>query len=274
MHDDQNISFHEEQVREPNFFDWFLGLFKKDQKAHLENQEKKAILKEVGETQEAEKAQKTDSQTVFGGGNDRWAAPSILSTNLIKGESTLVTKWGEKNNLLLMNVLLSFMIIGFFYAGLVYWDIKSSQKNMELDNQISELIVRKNQLENETLEADKFYARVKDFKGLIDNHIYWEGFFEFFEANILPDVVLPGEFSGNTSGVYSFAAQTKDYNTMLDQLNHLRSVTGVEKVGISNVGSGESAASEDQSEDGVESLALPITFTLDITLDKNIFLKK
>ncbi|MBU4216280.1 hypothetical protein L6270_02620 [Candidatus Parcubacteria bacterium] len=203
-----------------------------------------------------------------------WSASNTLSTNLIKGESTLTYHWNKKIYVLLINVFLVIVVNGFAYGGLLYWEKVGNAANKQLDLRASDLKVRIEGLKKEAEEINIFNEKIALAKNLLDKHVYWNNLFEFLENNILSNVYLENTFSGGTDGEYVFRAYTKDLKTMLDQVNYLRQEDKKDKtlsVEIANV----------VTNDGIDSEAgeiidekYKVSFDLILKINKNIFYKK
>lgn len=198
-----------------------------------------------------------------------WSAPSILSTNLIKGESTIIHYWDKNVTMLVMNIFLAFFVIIIFYGGLFIWQKRSQAEIIEINAKIAEKQAIINQKRQASIEINNFNKKTVLIKKMLENHIYWEGFFTFFENNILKNVYLPDTISASINGEYLFTAATKDLETMLDQVNYLRSLDSVLSAEISNVSfiKSDGATMENGNQD--------VVFDLSVKIDKDkIFYKK
>lgn len=203
-----------------------------------------------------------------------WSASNILSTNLIKGESTLTYHWDKKLFILLINVFLVIVVIGLAYGGLLYWEKVGKTANAQLDLRANDLKARIEGLKKEAKEINVFNKKIALAENLLDKHVYWNNLFEFLESNILSDVYLENTFSGGLDGEYVFRAYTKDLKTMLDQVNYLRQeekkdiILSVEMAKITtNDGTGN-------KEVQIIDEKYKVSFDLILKINKNIFYKK
>jgi len=203
-----------------------------------------------------------------------WSASNILSTNLIKGESTVVYDWGRQIFFLCLNLLSTLVVIGAVYGGLAYWEKKGKEANRILDAEVNVKKAEIAKLKKETGEINIFNQKLGLAKDLLNEHIYWENFFDFLEKNILSDIYLPGVFSGGVDGEYVFRAYTKDLKTMLDQVNYLRQDDKKDKilfVSIANVTPGDEL---NQAAADTTNQKLKVSFDLILKVNKDIFYKK
>lgn len=243
---------------------------KETEAAILKDSSKEASSKKVDKIEDKKNANNKQSDDAYS-----WSASNILSTNLIKGESTVVYHWDRQTNILIANVLAVIFLLSLTYGGLVYWEKKGQDANRELDASVDAFKMRIEKLKKETEEIGLFNEKIAVAKDLLATHIYWENFFEFLENNILADVYLPDSFKGETDGQYTFRAYTKDLKTMLDQANYLRQEDKKDKilsVEISNVSTGDDVGSVDEPKAIKEKYK--VSFDLTIRINKDIFYKK
>lgn len=203
-----------------------------------------------------------------------WTASDTLSTNLIKGESTLIYHWKKKIYILLLNMLLVIFVNSLAYGGLLYWEKVGKETNNRLDLRANDLKVRIDNLKKEAEEINVFNKKITLASDLLDKHIYWDIFFEFLENNILSDVYLENAFVGGADGEYVFRAYTKDLETMLDQVNYLRQKDKkdiVLSVEIANIIANDGISSK---EGEIIDEKYKVNFDLILKINKNIFFKK
>lgn len=218
-----------------------------------------------------ENRKKTNSQSKI---VPDWSASDILSTNLIKGESTLIYHWNKKIYILLTNVFLVIFVVGLAYGGLLYWEKAGTAANEQLELRANDLKTRIENLKKETKEIDVFNKKIALAKNLLDNHVYWNNLFEFLENNILTNVYLENSFSGGLDGEYVIRAYTNDLKTMLDQVNYLRQEDKKDKilsVELSDIIAGDGVDSKDA---GKIDSKYKVSFDLILKINKNIFYKK
>jgi len=173
----------------------------------------------------------------------KWKAPKILKTNLIKGEITTFIDWKKNIRTLIVDIALAFFMLGVIYFGLIFWELKALEQSQVLGGEISDLKLKIAGIEKEVQTVDVFQEKLKYAKLLLDEHIYWNNIFSFLEKNLLKEVVIKSNFSGNLSGEFSFSAQADSFNTIAKQIKLLRlnkDVLGVDITG------GTLAAVEDE----------------------------
>jgi len=196
-----------------------------------------------------------------------WDAPEIIKTNLIKGEVTSYFDWKNSFFILLKRLSVAFVLICVVYLPLLVWEMDIKKRGVDIKDEVDELFLLTQSKEGEIESIDLFHKKVIVAGDLVDNHIYWTNFFKFLEDNLLEDVYIVGAFSQDTSGVYSFAAKTKDFNTLAAQLVVFKTLDIVESVVIT----GGTAAGSDASQEGV--FQPSIDFNFSINLKKEIFHK-
>ena len=200
-----------------------------------------------------------------------WSGINVLETNLIKGEATVHYDWKKYFKSLFSNMFLSAILVAAAYGGLIFWS-KTVKQNTDLETEISVLNDKRGGLEKNLNEIDDFKKKLEIARVLLDNHIYWEGFFDFMERNLLNDVYIPDSFAGAPNGNYSFSAKTDSYGTMIDQIFYLRANPLVKKVDLSGASYDFSSRNATSSESGTK--MFPVTFGIGLELDPNIFYQK
>ena len=227
----------------------------------------------------ADKAAKAEGKKVASSRQSKavpnWSASNILSTNLIKGESTLTYHWDKKILILLANAILVVFVVGLAYGGLLYWEKTGKIANEELDKRANNLKRKIDDLKKEAEEINLFNKKIVLANNLLDKHIHWNNFFEFLENNILTDVYLENKFSGGVNGQYIFRAHTKDLKTMLDQVNYLRQSDKRDKilsVEIADIVTSDMADASGEIKATNEKYK--VSFDLILSVNKNIFYKK
>jgi hypothetical protein len=204
-----------------------------------------------------------------------WFSSDILSTNLIKGESTIVYRWNKYLLILFGNIFAVIFLVALVYGFLLYWEKVGKEINAKLDLSANNLKTQIDSLKKEVEAVNVFNEKIKLANGLLDKHIYWEDFFQFLEANILTDVYLVDSFAGDTGGKYVFRAYTKDLKTMLDQVNFLRQEALKDRIlsaQIANISAGD----ETDNIGGGNKVAGPykVSFDLIIKINQDIFYKQ
>ncbi|MCK5212060.1 hypothetical protein KAJ89_05145 [Candidatus Parcubacteria bacterium] len=151
-----------------------------------------------------------------------WKASQIIKTNLIQGEITTITDWGEKKRLMFYLLSILAVIIGGFYFALLGWEYKSKHEATKLGGVIAELEEQIEEAEKTVKEVDNFQQKLKFVSSLLDKHIYWTNFFYFLEENILTKAVVLDGFVGGTEGEYVFNLKAREYVDIPDQVRVLK----------------------------------------------------
>ena len=199
--------------------------------------------------------------------SEKWKAPKILKTNLIKGEITTFIDWKKNIRLLSINIALVLLILGAIYFGLVFWEVKATEQSQTLGGEISGLKSKIIKAEESVQEVDVFQEKLKYASLLLDQHVYWTNVFEFLENNLLSDVVITGAFTGDLSGEFKLAAQADSYNTIAKQIKILRLNKDITEVEVTG-GTLNSVEDEDGRNKTV------VNFTLGFSINPAIFRNK
>ncbi len=236
----------------------------KKEKGERANVEQQANIKELKKDEKNLVAKIGDKiKTV----SNTWQAPSILKTNLVKGEITTVINW--KKNIIIFSGALgaTVLIIAVLYSGLILWEKSAQRKEKVLDMEIAELKNAVAKTKTKMKEIDAFRERLQLAGKLLDKHIYWTNFFSFLEENILPDVYLTADFSGTPEGEYSFPALTTDFGRLADQVRILRANKNVMSV---SVGGGSLVSDRNGGAGGIGSM---VKFILNLKIKPEVFYK-
>lgn len=204
-----------------------------------------------------------------------WSPSMVLETNLIQGDTSVNYDWKKHIKSLAINIFLAALLVAFAYGGLLFWS-RSTDQNGDIKASIRSLEVKAAELEKNVNEIDNFEKKLKIAGVLLDGHIYWDGFFEFLEKNLLDDVYLPENFSGTPDGHYSFSARTTSYGVMIDQILYLRQNPSVKEVKLSGANYDFGRDKSTTTPEILQSMTwrYPVSFTIDLELDPNIFYKK
>ncbi len=189
---------------------------------------------------------------------DKWKAPKMLKTNLIKEEIATFFNWQRNLKILFVYILYACIIIAIAYGGLFYWGKRASEEQKQMIEEINNIKKDINIVEDKTKEVDVFQKKLDLASNLLDKHIYWTHFLQFLEKNTLTNIYYTDAFTGNTQGSYSFQAHADSYGAIADQIMVLRSDKNVEEVKVS---------SGSLTENG------DIGFGMALTINKDIFFK-
>jgi len=187
-----------------------------------------------------------------------WQNPNIVGTNLIKSEIITYFDWRSKIIILINAIVLSCLVIGLVYGGLIFLQKQNTAKNELLERKFAELENQLKQVEKNSNEILAWQKKLKVADALLAQHIYWTNFFKFLEENTLSDVYFVN-FSGTTSGSYALNAMAKNYDTISQQINILMAnskVTRAESNGGQMAGQGETSG---------------VSFVLNIAIKPDIF---
>ncbi|MCK5212269.1 hypothetical protein KAJ89_06210 [Candidatus Parcubacteria bacterium] len=197
---------------------------------------------------------------------DKWRAPQMLRTNLIKGEVTMIVDWDRNFRVLLPVIIMTLMVIGTLYGALMFWEKRVRIVEEQLAGDIKILTDKIINTSEDITVVDDFQKKLQQATELLDNHIYWTNFFEFLENNLLSDAYVAGGFSGNTEGKYNLPIRLSSYEAIADQVRILEANEYVKNVKIAG-----GSLHVDKTEDGEGFTSVDVT--LEIQLDPKIFLK-
>jgi len=187
-----------------------------------------------------------------------------LKTNLIKEDVTTYVNWKKNIILFLFGLVFVVLIIGGFYAQLIYKEYTSGLEGKDLDNEIKVLNVKIDKLEKQNQEIIEFQERLNIAADLLDNHIYWTNFFKFLEENTLSNTYYTSSVSGNTVGIFDFEAIAKNYSDIDNQLRILRANEHVLKA----IAFSGSINEEDEEDKKIKS---GVKYSLELELSPDIF---
>ncbi len=202
-----------------------------------------------------------------------WEGSHILETNLIKGE--FVASFQLKKNLIFLLIFIIFacLAVAGIYGGLIFRDKQKMEQTVVNSDKIDNLYKTIEQLEGEIEPMSMLGDNLKLAGELLDNHIYWTNFFKFLEDITIPDVFYNG-ISFNNSGEYSLSARTKNFRTILDQVNIMRLNEYIKEVKVDGgeVSVAEAAGQESESQKKGEETA-GVDFALKFSVDPVLFTK-
>jgi len=200
----------------------------------------------------------------------RWEKSRVLETNLIKGELASFFNWKKGILILAIYSLVSGLVVAGFYGGLSLWEKQIKRERSEYSNRIRDLdekVIKP--LEEEAKKILSEQERIKLAGTLLKKHIYWTNFFEFLENNTLPDVYYTSDFSGGIDGKYSLSARSKDFKTILEQVDIMRENENVKEAAVDG-GSVVAPAKKEQN-DGERSAEGGVDFKLKLIINPSLF---
>ncbi len=253
----------------------------KDDKKEAKEEKKKAKEKEevkvelgppLTKAEDKKKvAEKPKKKKIFSG--NKWRAPEVLKTNLIEDGDSMIFDVSSKLRLLFSTSVLAVIVVAWLYVGLIYWGGGNRENISNLNRELEELVELKESEEEKVGRVNEFSARLKIAKKLLDGHVYWTNLFSFFEENLLTDITLPGDFSGDLSGEFSFSLVADDYKTVVDQVMILDQSPLAEARTSSVVKGEESRGGESEEEEEEEISGDGVSFDMELKIDPKIFYK-
>ena len=148
---------------------------------------------------------------------EEWVNPDVLDSNLIKEKIISFFDWRKKAVVFVSSVLMPCLLLGIIYIGLNYYEQKQLAASEDLNIKILNLDEEISQKQVELAEILPFQKRLKLVSALLDDHIYWNNFFNFLEEQVIDSVYFVN-FSGDTGGEYSLAAVGKEYKDIDKQV--------------------------------------------------------
>lgn len=196
--------------------------------------------------------------------------PKILEVNLIKGEVRISFDWQKH----LALVIFVFVIAGAFiveiYFGLDLW---AKQERTKADVLTVEIIKVSQEIKDIQTKADAallYKEKSSEVSRLLDNHVYWSGFFDWLEKNTLSSVEF-AEFSGDLDGVYELEATASSYQDVSWQVKALSDSPFVKKVEVLKA---EAAESKGETINEVTFAGKRIiNFSLQLEVNQDLFKK-
>jgi hypothetical protein len=195
-----------------------------------------------------------------------WEAPKILKTNLVQGEMTTFVDWHGNLKILLYSCLSAVCLIGVVYIGLIIWEINKEKEGQSLAAEINMLKMSVVKSAADVKEIDVFQEKLKTAESLLASHIYWTNFFKFLENDLLKNVFINGDFSGQPDGGYEFMGSTDNFKVLGSQLKYLESQKEVESVSVDG---GKYSSYQNDSGETKNML----NFTMELKVDPKIFFK-
>lgn len=257
---------------------WLKKLFKK-----IFVQKEKKLAQEIKKETEAviqkeeKKEEKVSKEIIEPKEEGQKEAPHILKTNLAEGEISLFFNWKKNVSVLLFSVMVVCLLLFAAYEGLIFWgkqqeDIGQS-KYLPVD--LSELDKSIKQFERKVADVLFFQKKLELAGELLNNHIYWANFLDFFSEITIPGIEYTRTIGGESNASkYAIDAKAKDFKTILTQVNLMRLNDYIKKVEVKGGKmSVEKEAKEEDKKEEEKSIGNKIDFKLEFELDPIIFLK-
>lgn len=234
----------------------------------ITEREKMIIRKvEIPQTTESEKEEeRIETKSRMAEAIKSWEAPKILKTNLVQGEMTTFVDWRGNLRVMLYACLSAALLIIVVYVGLIIWEINKEREGRELDAEIGVLKMNILKSVDSVKEIDIFQEKLKSAKTLLANHVYWTNYFTFLENNLLSDVYLSGDFSGEPTGEYAFEVTADDFEMLGKQVRHLEAQKEVKSI-VSDGGKFSTFTDENKQNKTI------LSFTMNLAVDPKIFYK-
>lgn len=158
--------------------------------------------------------------------------PEVLEVNLVRDEVAVEFNWGRRlGSLFLVLVLVAALVVE-IYFGLDWWQGQERTQAEKIKSEHLAVTQQINNINNNSKDFLNFKDKVSLVEKLIDQHIYWSDFFTWLEQNTLNSVRYV-DFSGDVSGEYTLAAQTKNYRDVSWQAKAFKDNPWVDEVSVS-----------------------------------------
>jgi hypothetical protein len=158
--------------------------------------------------------------------------PEVLEVNLVRDEVAVEFNWGRRlGSLFLVLVLVAALVVE-IYFGLDWWQGQERTQAEKIKSEHLAATQQINNINNNFKDFLNFKDKVSLVEKLIDQHIYWSDFFTWLEQNTLNSVRYV-DFSGDVSGEYALAAQTKNYRDVSWQVKAFKDNPWVDEVSVS-----------------------------------------
>ncbi|MCX6797915.1 MAG: hypothetical protein NTX66_01690 [Candidatus Falkowbacteria bacterium] len=195
-----------------------------------------------------------------------WENPKVLEVNLIKEGARTEFDWGRNLSRLGLSLVITLIFIVEIYWGLSWWEGKENSRADQLNADLKKVDQEIKLVKTQADEFLTFKDKLTSLQPLLNNHIYWTNFFDWFEHHTLNSVVFSG-FSGDTKGIYSLSAEAKNYSDISYQVKAFLDAPETLKV---EVGSGQSTQGKDK--DGHIKPGV-VVFSLSLQLKPSLFKK-
>lgn len=157
--------------------------------------------------------------------------PEVLEVNLVRDEVAVEFNWGRRLGSLFLILLLVAALVAEIYFGLDWWQgqERTQAEKLKADHLLTTQQI--NNINNNSKDFLDFKDKTSLVEQLIDQHIYWSDFFTWLEQNTLSSVRY-FDFSGDVSGEYTLAAQTKNYRDISWQTKAFKDNPWVDEVSV------------------------------------------
>ena len=193
-----------------------------------------------------------------------YSLEATLKTNLIKEDVTTYINWKKNIIFILFGLVFVVLVIGGFYAQLIYKEYASGLEGKDLDREIKVLNVKIDKLEEQNQEIIEFQEKLNIAADLLDSHIHWTNFFKFLEENTLSNTYYTSSVSGDIAGTFNFEAVAKNYSDIDNQLRILRADKHVLKANTLSGSMNEEGEEDEKIKSGVK-------YSLELELSPDIF---
>jgi hypothetical protein len=210
------------------------------------------LFKKKSNKKEKESDRKSSSQN-----------PKILEVNLIKDEAIISFDWNKHIFILAATLFLAGLLVAEIYFSLGRWEEQEISKAQTVSQEISKINQEASKLKAQAAPGLAYKEKAATFTGLLKNHIYWSNFFNWLEKNTLSSVRY-GDFSGDLTGLYAFAAKTK---TLADVSWQVKAFLNDPLTQKALVGSVDYSKGKDKTK------ASEVDFNLELQVNPEIFKK-
>ena len=204
--------------------------------------------------------------------SNRWQAPQILKTDLIKDELTIFIDWKKNLSYLFINLFLVLIISIIAYIGFRYWGQSTFEQVRAIDKEILDLGEKINSFSQEKAEIDSSQKKLSILSKALAGHIYWTNFFSYLEKDTLADVYYTGGFKGDLTGKFSFGARANKFEDISNQVRVLKA--DQEFVNSVEVNQGALAEDVNAGKSRAGFTGNSIEFQMDLTIKPEILYKK
>lgn len=256
----------------------FKKIFAQKEKKPAQEIKKEA---EVVIKKEEKKEEKVPKEIVKPKEEGQKETPHILKTNLAEGEIFLFFNWKKNVSVLLFSVMAACLLLFAAYEGLIFWEKQVEEIESEsIVGDLNRMDKSIKQFERKVADVLFFQKKLELAGELLNNHIYWANFLNFFSEITIPGIEYTRTIGGE-SGVnkYAIDAKAKDFKTILTQVNLMRLNDYIKKVEVKGGKMSvekekkEEEKKEEEAKKEEKSIGNKIDFKLEFEIDPIIFLK-
>ncbi len=182
--------------------------------------------------------------------------------NLLQNESSdsvsFAPKKTKKIGLFIAIILFILALLAYGFLFLQSRDVEKKIANTE--QQIAQLAARLESTKEERLEAISFQARLKNLDILLDTHLFWSKVFEELEAFTYIPAQITTLQASELTGIAAITGTIPSYTDLAKLMLGLNQSENITDVRYISSGSAEEIGSG-------------YSFSLEIVLDPNLFLK-